>query len=154
MGAPKSDSIFPRHLQRAINVAQHNEYYDKWRLGAVIVKGGNVVSKGHSRLLSDPSVCDFSHFVVPPRVSLHAEIDALRGVNNASGGVVYVARMGRNGKIAMARPCANCEGALVDARIKRVVYTIGPNEFGTWNIKSGSETIKDGDICQQDIVIQ
>jgi len=123
---------FPRPLQRAVKLAENNTKYPKWRLATVITLGGSTLSSGISRLLSDPTTADFSPFKARPRVSAHAEIEALRRAPRASRGVLYVARVGRNGKIGMAKPCKECQREITKAGIKRVIYTISDNEYGVW----------------------
>lgn len=47
------------------------------------------------------------------------------------GSTVWVARVSRlDGGWAMARPCLGCEIRLRSAGVRRVVYTIGPGEWG------------------------
>ena len=44
---------------------------------------------------------------------------------------VWVARvLRRNGEWALARPCASCERKLRSCGVRKVVYTIAPNEWG------------------------
>jgi len=124
--------MFPKYLKRAVRVAEQNTLYPKWRLGSIIVKGNSVLASGQSRILTDPSQCDFSAHSPRPNVSLHAEIDSLRKAPRASGGTLYVARIGRNGKIGLSRPCPECRKAILESGIKRVIYTIDEDTFGTW----------------------
>lgn len=58
--------------------------------------------------------------------SVHAEVAALRawGGTNLRNATLYVARIGRDGTPMMSKPCANCQQALRDAGVKKVVYTI------------------------------
>jgi len=59
----------------------------------------------------------------------HAEARLVRKLTTDS--VVWVARVSRqNGDWAMARPCPGCERRLRNTGVKRVVYTISPNEWG------------------------
>lgn len=75
-------------------------------VGALIVKDGEIVGRGHNRNLldSDPTA--------------HAEIVALRqaaarlGNHRLTGCVMY----------ATIEPCAMCAGAMVHARVARLVY--------------------------------
>ncbi len=75
-------------------------------VGAVVAVGGVIVGKGHNRreVASDPTA--------------HAEIEALRAASAAraswrlSDATLYVT----------LEPCPMCAGALVNARIGRVVY--------------------------------
>ena len=85
-------------------------------VGAVLMKGGNVIARGRNRMkgLADPR--------------RHAEIDCLdaaqdagyRGLNAFEGCTLYVT----------CEPCAQCAGALVLVRMPRVV-------FGAWDDKGG-----------------
>lgn len=59
----------------------------------------------------------------------HAETRLARKLT--PGSTVWVARIARkDGSWAMARPCPGCELRLRAAGVKRVVYTIGPDEWG------------------------
>lgn len=77
-------------------------------------------------------MCDFDEPGVRERVSLHAEMDALKRCGNPKGAVIYVARIGRSNDVALAKPCNACQKALIAAGIKRVYFTISNNEFSTW----------------------
>jgi len=47
------------------------------------------------------------------------------------GATVYVARVRLiDGAFGIAKPCRNCVKALKAKRVKRVYYTIGPQEYG------------------------
>jgi hypothetical protein len=64
--------------------------------------------------------------VVP---SHHAEARLTRKLTPDS--TVWVARVRRkNGEWALSRPCNSCQAQLQRAGVRRVVYTIGPNEWG------------------------
>jgi len=64
--------------------------------------------------------------------SHHAEARLARKLTPKSA--VWIARVTRNNEWAVARPCCTCEARLRSAGIKRVVYTIGPNEWGIMNL--------------------
>lgn len=121
----------PRHLKTAIKIAEANDLYPKWRLGAVIIKGGALRSVGLNKLHTKASVASDEHI---QDLSTHAEEDALRRCGNPKGATIYIARVGRNGKPAMAKPCEYCEPMLREAGVKKVKYTIGPNEYGVLNL--------------------
>ena len=84
-------------------------------VGAVVVRDGEILGKGCNRSIgdSDPSA--------------HAEINALReaaaGCNNyrLPGATVYVT----------VEPCLMCAGALVHARVDRLVYGASEPKAGT-----------------------
>lgn len=58
-----------RYIQRAIDVASTSEY--RWRLGAVIVTNGNVLSWGVNKYRNEPHI---NHL----HATVHAEVAALR----------------------------------------------------------------------------
>ena len=75
-------------------------------MGAVVVCGGKIVGRGWNRNLTD----------VDP--TAHAEILALR----EAGARVGNHRLGDCELFATIEPCAMCAGAMVHARLKRLVY--------------------------------
>ena len=89
-------------LQEAVRAFQEGEV----PVGAVIIKDEAVLGKAHNlrETTKDPSA--------------HAEILALRAAASAadswrlSGGTLYVTK----------EPCIMCSGAIINARISRVVY--------------------------------
>jgi tRNA(adenine34) deaminase len=105
---------FPRdeHFMRlAIREAERALEHDDVPIGAVVVREGEVIGSGHNEreLRQDPTA--------------HAEILALRAAAAAAGSwrvldsVLYVT----------LEPCAMCAGAIVLARVPRVVYgTVDP----------------------------
>ena len=68
----------------------------------------------------------------------HAESRLARKLT--PGSTVWVARVSRrDGNWAMARPCPGCERRLRAAGVERIVYTIGPNEWGVIDMRSARE---------------
>ena len=60
----------------------------------------------------------------------HAEARLVRKLTPDS--IVWVARISkRDGCWAMSKPCLSCEMRMRRSGVKKVVYTIGPNEWGT-----------------------
>ena len=93
-------------MQRAIAEARAAQEAGEVPVGAAIVKHGELISVGQNRNLRDRDP------------SAHAEIVALRaagarlGNHRLEGCELYV----------MIEPCAMCAGALVHARLERLVY--------------------------------
>jgi tRNA(adenine34) deaminase len=75
-------------------------------VGAVVVRDGRIVGRGWNRNLTDNDP------------TAHAEVVALR----EAGAAVGNHRLGECELFATIEPCAMCAGALVHARIKRLVY--------------------------------
>lgn len=60
--------------------------------------------------------------------SAHCEARLSRKLDR--GATVFLARITADGQWANSKPCASCRSYLSAVRTKRVVYTIGPNEYG------------------------
>ena len=89
----------------------------QWRVGAILVKSGRVLSTGVNRYRNDPSMVHVGE------VSYHAEEVALRRAGNANGATIYVARITRSGKIGEARPCKRCQALLLEYGVNTAVWT-------------------------------
>ena len=101
--ATASDELF---MEEALRAAQRALDAGEVPVGAVVVHQGNIVARGWNRNITgfDPTA--------------HAEIAALR----QAGGALGNHRLGDCELFVTIEPCAMCAGALVHARIKRLVY--------------------------------
>jgi deoxycytidylate deaminase len=87
----------------------------RYRLGAVIVKGGNVLSIACNILRTHTSHVNWLDWVV----SIHAEHRAcLLAQCNIVGATIYVARY----KGDTSKPCKSCYAAILESGIKEVCY--------------------------------
>ena len=104
-----SERFFPRDdyfMRLALREAERALEHEDVPIGAVVVREGEVLAAAHNEreLRQDPTA--------------HAEIIALRGAARATGSwrvldsVMYVT----------LEPCAMCAGAIVLARVPRLVY--------------------------------
>jgi tRNA(adenine34) deaminase len=97
------DQLF---MEEAIREARAAADRGEVPVGAVIVSGGSIVARAGNRTIAD---CD---------PTAHAEIVALREAAKAvanhrlPGATLYVT----------IEPCAMCAGAMIQARVKRLVY--------------------------------
>jgi len=109
-----------RWIRNAMKVAGDGE--GGYRLGAVVVKSGSVLSSGSNRRRNDPAT---AHGVARSAWSVHAEDACLRGIRpgRARGATLYVARVSVRGAARLARPCASCQGEALGAGITKMVYT-------------------------------
>lgn len=92
----------------------------KHKLGAVIVKGGRVLSTGHNEIR-------FSKYI---RFStVHAEESAIlkllsrRAQSSLMGADLYVSRTTPGGRSGLARPCSRCMELIKAVGIRQVHYT-------------------------------
>ena len=94
----------------------------RYKMGAVIVKNGNVISVGTNQLKTHPEA---------PRNGLHCEIHAIKcsGKYDLKGSSIFVYRETRKGKIAKARPCIYCMEELKKKGFKSIFYTIDEYPF-------------------------
>jgi tRNA(adenine34) deaminase len=95
-----------RFMRLAVAEAERALGHDDVPIGAVVVHGGDVVGTGHNEreLRQDPTA--------------HAEIIALRAAAHALGSW----RVLESTLYVTLEPCAMCAGAIVLARVPRVVY--------------------------------
>jgi tRNA(adenine34) deaminase len=115
---PMSERFFPRDeyfMRLAMREAERALEHDDVPIGAVLVRDGEVIAAAHNEreLRQDPTA--------------HAEVVVLREAARAAGSwrvldaVLYVT----------LEPCAMCAGAIVLARVPRVV-------FGAFDPKAGA----------------
>lgn len=126
----KEGDSFPSGLNLALKLAITNDLNNQWMLGAVVKRSGAVLSFGINKPKNDPSYIDYEH------CSVHAEMDALRQIEDAKGCVIYVARITRGGAIALARPCELCWTEIVNCGIKRILWTVDSKTYGQERIRS------------------
>ena len=107
-----SDETF---MHEALALARQAAASGEVPVGAVVVKDGAVIGRGHNRPVSgrDPTA--------------HAEVIALRDAAQNVGNY----RLADCALYVTLEPCAMCAGAIMHARIGRVVY-------GTIDLKSGA----------------
>jgi len=100
---PLSDELW---MEEALRCAQRALEAGEVPVGAVVICTGRMVGRGWNRNIAgnDPTA--------------HAEIVALR----EAGTTVGNHRLGECELFATIEPCAMCAGALVHARIKRLIY--------------------------------
>jgi Cytosine/adenosine deaminases len=95
-----------RWMTRALELAQRAAAEGEVPVGAVVVKDGVIIGEGWNRPIAahDPTA--------------HAEIEALRAAARRVGNYRLVDAT----LYVTLEPCAMCAGAMVHARIRRVVY--------------------------------
>jgi tRNA(adenine34) deaminase len=90
----------------ALEQARRAQAQGEVPVGAVVVKDGRVIATGHNKSIGDHDP------------SAHAEIVALRAASSALGNY----RLDGCELFVTLEPCPMCAGALLHARIRRVVY--------------------------------
>jgi tRNA(adenine34) deaminase len=93
-------------MQEALAEARRAAHLGEVPIGAVVVHGGTVIGRGHNRRETDGDPL------------AHAEILAIRESAARIGGW----RLSDCTMYVTLEPCAMCAGALVNSRIKRLVF--------------------------------
>lgn len=106
-----------RRYLRMARIWAENSYCKRRQVGALIVKDKSIISDGYNGTPSGfENICEDEQGVTKKYV-LHAEANAITKVaastNNCSGATVYVT----------ASPCIECAKLIIQAGIKRVVYS-------------------------------
>jgi tRNA(adenine34) deaminase len=112
-----SETITPSDEQfmwEALRLADEAEARGEVPVGAVVVCGGRIAGRGHNSPISshDPTA--------------HAEILALREAASALGDY----RLPEATLYVTMEPCAMCAGALLAARVRKLVFGVRDLRFG------------------------
>lgn len=113
MATDKLDSCYIRMAK----IWSENSYCVRRKVGALVVKDRMIISDGYNGTPSGfENVCEDENNVTKPYV-LHAEANAItklaRSNNSSDGATLYVT----------ASPCIECAKLIIQAGIKRVVYS-------------------------------
>ncbi|MEO6446756.1 MAG: tRNA adenosine(34) deaminase TadA [Gemmatimonadaceae bacterium] len=103
-----------RFMRAALDIAHDASRAGEVPVGAIVVQAGQVIASGANRTLRDQDP------------TAHAEMVAIRGAAAALGSW----HLGSCTLYVTLEPCAMCAGAIVLARLERVV-------FGAWDDKAG-----------------
>lgn len=111
---PHSSESDIEYLRQALELARDAAAAGEVPVGAVVVRGNDIVGRGANRTLRDNDA------------TAHAEMVAIREASHALGSW----RLDGCTLYVTLEPCAMCAGAIVLARVDRVV-------FGAWDAKAG-----------------
>lgn len=118
-----------RYFELARRVANQSSY-GKFRHGAVLVNGGNVINVSHNK----NNTCSFGARFRNPnagRATLHAELGCILNLEKDSthNGDVYVVRINPAGQLKNSKPCPMCQEAMRFVGIKRCFYSTDYEAF-------------------------
>ena len=103
-----------RWMRRALDIASQAAREGEVPVGAVIVRDGAEIGAGANAPIHDADP------------TAHAEINAIRAASRAAGNY----RLTGTTLYATMEPCVMCAGAIVHARIARVVYAAADERWG------------------------
>jgi tRNA(Arg) A34 adenosine deaminase TadA len=110
-----------KYLDLAIRIAKGGTEERNYRIGCVGIRTDGAIVVAPNLLTKKPE-----H-------TAHAEYRTLS--KSDAGVTLYVARIHRDDTIALAKPCVKCQALIRNRRVKRVFYTISPEEYGVWDPK-------------------
>jgi len=103
-----------RWMSRALELAARAEAEGEVPVGAVLIRDGEIQGEGWNRNISDSDP------------TAHAEIVAMRQAGEKAGNH----RLPGTTLYVTLEPCAMCVGAMIHARIERLVYAAGDPKTG------------------------
>lgn len=118
-------------MEEALRCAQRALEAGEVPVGAVVVRGGQIVGRGWNRNIGDRDP------------AAHAEILALR----EAGATVGNHRLEDCDLFATIEPCAMCAGALVQARVRRLIYGADDPKAGA--VRSAMQVLNDPHLNHQ-----
>lgn len=130
MSEEKSSHLSPltsheRFMRRALELARKGEQAGEVPVGCVIVKDGEIIGEG------------FNHPISAHDPTAHAEIGAMRQAAEQLGNY----RLVDTTLYVTLEPCTMCAGAMVHARVKRLVF--GAREPRTGACGSVYDVVRD-----------
>ena len=102
-------------LREALALAEQAAALGEVPVGALLVREGQLLGTGHNRPIANHDA------------TAHAEVMALRAASAAAGNY----RLPGSTLYVTLEPCVMCAGAIVHARVQRLV-------FGAWDPKAGA----------------
>jgi len=112
---------------RAVKIAKKSTYKERFRHGAVLVKGGSVIQEGFNSFNYSSFYHRFSEWGIE-----HAEASALHQVSKSktTGAVLYVVRINKEGYTRYSKPCLSCIKLAQFCGVRKIVYSITETLFG------------------------
>ena len=104
-----------QYIEQAANFANKRKDEREFNIGAVGIRSDGAIVQSRN----------LPHQVRARHV--HAEHRLCKMLD--VGATVFVARRTKNGELAMAKPCKNCEITLKRSGVKFVYYSVGPNKI-------------------------
>ena len=137
----KQKLLDQRYLKMAMIWAQ-NSYCKRRQVGALLVKGKMIISDGYNGTPSGfENICEDDENHTKPYV-LHAEANAITKVaksnNSSEGATMYVT----------SSPCLECSKIIIQAGIKRVVFT------ESYRLDDGINLLKRANIEVKQVVLE
>ena len=130
MNINEKQIVLDKRYLRMARIWAENSYCQRRKVGAILVKDQMIISDGYNGTPAGfENICEDEGGVTKPYV-LHAEANAItkvaRSSNSSEGSTLYIT----------ASPCLECSKLIIQAGIKRVVYT------DLYRIQDGLDVLK------------
>ncbi|QIA06387.1 deoxycytidylate deaminase [Draconibacterium halophilum] len=134
MSKDKKQILLDQRYLKMADIWSQNSYCKRRQVGALIVKDKMIISDGYNGTPSGfENICEDDENITKPYV-LHAEANAITKVaksgNSSDGATLYVT----------SSPCLECSKLIIQAGIKRVVFT------ESYRLEDGINLLKRADI--------
>lgn len=141
MAKNKKQMLLDQRYLKMADIWAQNSYCKRRQVGALIVKNQMIISDGYNGTPSGfENVCEDEDDRTKPYV-LHAEANAITKVaksgNSSNGSTLYVT----------SSPCLECSKLIIQAGIKRVVFT------ESYRLEDGINLLKRADIDVEQVDI-
>ena len=121
-----------KYMKAAIRLAKKAGGYQEVPIGCVIVRDGKIIARGYNRRNMDKSTLS------------HAEMIAIRKASKKTGDwrledcIIYVTM----------EPCMMCSGAIEQSRMKKIVYGVKNENYGSTDQLKNIEIISQ--VCEKE----
>ncbi|MDD4108269.1 MAG: dCMP deaminase family protein [Prolixibacteraceae bacterium] len=142
MAIDQKQTLLDRRYLKMAMIWAENSYCERRKVGALIVKEKMIISDGYNGTPSGfENICEDEENNTKPYV-LHAEANAITKVaksnNSSEGSTLYVT----------SSPCLECAKLIIQAGIKRVVFT------ENYRIEDGINLLRRANIEVQQVNLQ
>lgn len=117
MNTDDKQIILDKRYLKMARIWAENSYCERRKVGAIVVKDQMIISDGYNGTPAGfENICEDENYITKPYV-LHAEANAItklaRSNNSSEGATLYIT----------ASPCIECAKLIIQAGIRRVVYS-------------------------------
>ena len=117
MNTDDNQIILDKRYLKMARIWAENSYCERRKVGAIVVKDQMIISDGYNGTPAGfENICEDENNITKPYV-LHAEANAItklaRSNNSSEGATLYIT----------ASPCIECAKLIIQAGIRRVVYS-------------------------------
>ncbi len=124
-------SRIKKFFNKAKEIAITNGADKKFKHAAILFKGNSIVKSASNSTKTHPLPTNGNTAITN---KLHAEQKCLYKTMNTEGLDLLVVRVNNQGDFAYSKPCSMCMKMITEKKLRRVYYSIGPNEFGVIDI--------------------